>query len=40
MTCRQSENAAGQVLDFCTFPGGHDFSVTRLRHGITRVLGH
>ncbi|RMA43439.1 alpha/beta hydrolase family esterase [Rhodophyticola porphyridii] len=40
MMCRQSENAAGQVLDFCTFPGGHDFSVTRLRHGIARVLGH
>ncbi|WP_238475553.1 hypothetical protein [Rhodophyticola sp. CCM32] len=38
MTCRQSQNPAGQLLDFCTFPGGHSFSATRLNYGIHRVL--
>jgi len=39
MTCIQSGNPEGQVLDFCTFPGAHDFSTARLRHGIDRILG-
>lgn len=39
MTCRHATNPEGRRLDFCTFPGGHEFSVTRLAHGIERVLG-
>lgn len=39
MTCETGQSAAGLVLDFCTFDGGHFFSTERLRHGIDRVLG-
>ncbi|MEM9318065.1 MAG: dienelactone hydrolase family protein [Pseudomonadota bacterium] len=38
MSCEQSANTAGQVLDFCTFSGGHSFSIDRVRHGVERVL--
>ncbi len=38
MTCRMAENPGGKILDFCTFDGGHGFSVARLRYGIELVL--
>ncbi|NJM81804.1 MAG: polyhydroxybutyrate depolymerase [Tabrizicola sp.] len=38
MTCRQATNADSRILDFCTFKGGHGFSVARLRYGIEQVL--
>ena len=38
MTCIQSDNADGRVLDLCTFPGGHDFSTVRMRHAIARIF--
>ncbi len=38
MACAESANEAGQILDFCTFAGGHSFTIERLRHGIERVL--
>ena len=38
MSCAQSANGDGVILDFCTFAGGHSFTVERLRHGIERVL--
>ena len=39
MTCDEATNAAGLILDFCTFTGGHSFTIDRLRHGLERVLG-
>ncbi len=39
MHCARERNPAGQVLEFCTFAGGHDFSTERLRYGIGEVLG-
>jgi polyhydroxybutyrate depolymerase len=39
MTCDTAANAAGRVLDFCTFRGGHSFSAERLGWGIRTVLG-
>jgi polyhydroxybutyrate depolymerase len=38
ITCLQAANADDRILDFCTFKGGHGFSVARLRYGIERVL--
>lgn len=37
MSCLQSANPAGKRLEFCSFPGGHDFSIARLRYGWSRV---
>lgn len=39
MTCARSANAAGKILEFCTFDGGHDASAKRLRYGYERVTG-
>ncbi len=39
MTCARSANPAGKRLEFCTFDGGHDASVARLRYGFARVTG-
>jgi polyhydroxybutyrate depolymerase len=39
MVCETAASPEGLVLDFCTFKGGHSFSVERLRYGIERVLG-
>lgn len=39
MTCAQSANPAGKRLEVCTFPGGHDFSTSRLRYGYGRAIG-
>ncbi len=39
MHCARERNPAGQVLEFCSFAGGHDFSTERLRYGIEEVLG-
>lgn len=39
MTCARSTNPAGKLLEFCTFDGGHDASVARLRYGYARVTG-
>jgi len=37
--CAQARNPEGKLLEFCTFAGGHSFSVARLRYGIEQVLG-
>ncbi len=39
MRCEERENPNGFVFDFCTFDGGHSFSLDRVRHGLLRVLG-
>jgi hypothetical protein len=39
MTCARSVNSVGKRLDFCTFDGGHDAAVARLRYGYGRVIG-
>lgn len=39
MTCAREASEAGLILDFCTFTGGHKFTVEQLRYGIMRVLG-
>lgn len=39
MTCRTSGNSLGNLLDFCTFAGGHDFSTPRLRYAYERIMG-
>lgn len=39
LSCSFSQNPAGKRLDFCTFPGGHSFSIARLRFGWDRVMG-
>jgi polyhydroxybutyrate depolymerase len=38
LTCRKARNPVGKLLEFCTFEGGHDFSVERLRYGIAEAL--
>lgn len=38
MTCRVARNPAGKRLDFCSFDGGHDFSVPRLHYAVAQVL--
>ena len=37
MTCTNATNPAGKRLDFCTFDGGHDASIKRLRYGFEQV---
>ncbi|WP_415919646.1 alpha/beta hydrolase family esterase [Tateyamaria sp. SN6-1] len=37
LTCSQSANAEGRILDFCTFDGGHSFSRTFLSHAWGRL---
>jgi len=37
--CSLARNPAGKLLEFCTFTGGHSFSIQRLRHGVEQVLG-
>lgn len=39
MTCARYDGASSDVLEICTFDGGHAFSTARLRYGIARVLG-
>lgn len=39
MTCARLVNPAGKRLEFCTFDGGHDASIARLRYGYDRVTG-
>jgi polyhydroxybutyrate depolymerase len=39
MTCARAKNPNGKVLEFCSFPGGHDANITRLRYGFDRVTG-
>jgi polyhydroxybutyrate depolymerase len=39
MTCETSHNPAGNILEFCTFPGGHSFSLERLRYAYERLMG-
>jgi polyhydroxybutyrate depolymerase len=39
MLCQAWRNAGDKTLQFCSFPGGHSFSVQRLRYGIAQVLG-
>lgn len=38
MACAMEKNAAGQTLGFCEFPGGHSFSVARLRQGWDMIM--
>lgn len=38
MTCAERSGPNGRILDFCTFEGGHSFSMERLRHGLARIL--
>lgn len=37
LTCQQQANAAGDVLEFCTFPGGHSFRRSFLRYAWNRL---
>lgn len=37
LSCRNSRNASGEILDFCLFSGGHSFRTEHLRHGIERL---
>lgn len=37
MTCLRENNRQGDVLEFCTFDGGHRFSRTYLRYAWTRL---
>ncbi|MFQ6547323.1 alpha/beta hydrolase family esterase [Aestuariibius sp. 2305UL40-4] len=39
LSCTETANPDGKILDLCLFTGGHSFSTERLRHGIDRVLG-
>lgn len=38
MSCDRRTNAAGAILDFCTFDGGHSFGVRRLRHAWETLI--
>ncbi|MEM1272424.1 MAG: polyhydroxybutyrate depolymerase [Pseudomonadota bacterium] len=38
MECDERENNDGRILDFCTFAGGHSFTIERLRYGVDRIL--
>ncbi|MEL6806894.1 MAG: prolyl oligopeptidase family serine peptidase [Pseudomonadota bacterium] len=37
MTCARQENASGDVLEFCTFDGGHSFSRSYLSYAWERL---
>ena len=37
LRCRNRANDAGNVLEFCLFPGGHSFRTEHLRYGIERL---
>lgn len=38
MSCDRERSSDGLILEFCTFAGGHSFSIDRLRYGIEQVL--
>jgi len=38
MSCSEQRNAHGALLAFCEFPGGHSFSVERLRLAWERIM--
>ena len=42
LRCDSRDNAAGEILEFCLFPGGHEFRTEYLRYGIDRLraTGH
>jgi len=37
LTCEDKTNAAGEILDFCLFPGGHSFRTEHLLYGIEQL---
>ena len=37
LTCQNRDNAKGEILEFCLFPGGHSFRTEYLRYGIKRL---
>jgi polyhydroxybutyrate depolymerase len=37
LTCESRSNASGDILDFCTHPGGHSFSTRHVRHAWERL---
>ncbi len=39
LDCETRANAAGNILDFCLFDGGHSFRTEYLKHGLDRVSG-
>jgi polyhydroxybutyrate depolymerase len=42
LNCQDRSNDAGNILEFCLFPGGHSFRTEHLRYGIERLraAGH
>lgn len=38
LSCRNRSNPQGEILDFCTFDGGHSFSVKHLSYGIKTLM--
>lgn len=38
LRCAERSNAAGDVLDFCLFEGGHSFRTEYLAHAIARLI--
>ncbi len=37
LKCLGRQNPAGDILEFCLFPGGHSFRTEHLRYGINRL---
>ena len=37
LRCEDRQNASGNILEFCLFPGGHAFRTEYLRYGIDRL---
>ncbi|MBD3665854.1 alpha/beta hydrolase family esterase [Sulfitobacter aestuariivivens] len=37
LACENRANDAGDILEFCLFPGGHSFRTEHLRYGIERL---
>jgi polyhydroxybutyrate depolymerase len=38
LRCEERSNAAGRVLEFCLFPGGHSFRTEHVRHAWQRLV--
>ena len=37
LKCSNRSNAVGDILEFCLFPGGHNFRTEHLKYGIKRL---
>ena len=37
LTCQNRENASGEILEFCLFPGGHSYRVAFLKYAWDRL---